>query len=81
VNERDELRLRHALESAEVIAGFVAGVERAGFLANRMLQDAVIRNLEIIGETCVNLSDEVRDVHPEVPWSKATAIRNRLVHG
>jgi uncharacterized protein with HEPN domain len=81
VNERDVLRLRHALEAAELIAEFMAGVERSGFLSNRMLQDAVIRNLEIIGEACVNLSDEVRRGHPELPWAKATAIRNRLVHG
>lgn len=54
MNEPDELRLRHALESAEAIAGFMTGVERSGFLANRMLRDAVIRNLEIIGEAFTN---------------------------
>ena len=47
----------------------------------RMLQDAVIRNLEIIGEACANLTPEFRDSHSEVPWLKASAIRNRLVHG
>lgn len=50
-------------------------------MANRMLQDAVIRNLEVIGEACVNLSSELRDAHPGVPWQRASGIRNRLVHG
>ena len=53
MNERDELRLRHALESSERIASYLTGVGRDAFQANRMLQDAVIRNLEIIGEACV----------------------------
>ncbi len=46
-----------------------------------MLQDAVIRNLEIVGEACVNLSAEFREAHAAVPWLKASGIRNRLVHG
>ena len=81
MNERDELRLRHALEASERIENYMSGVQRDAFQANRMLQDAVIRNLEIIGEACVNLTPEFRDAHPEVPWHKASGIRNRLVHG
>lgn len=81
MNDRDELRLRHALEAADRIATYLSGVDRDSFRANRMLQDALIRNLEIVGEACVNLTPEFRDAHPEVPWHKATGIRNRLVHG
>lgn len=81
MNERDALRLRHILDAAERIASYVAEVERKSFLANPMLQDAVIRNLEIIGEACVNLASEFREAHPHVPWQKASGIRNRLVHG
>ncbi len=81
MNDRDELRLRHVLDAADRIADYLNGTDRDGFLSNRMLQDAVIRNLEIIGEACVNLAPELRDAHPEVPWQKASGIRNRLVHG
>jgi len=81
VNERDGLRLRHALEASERIAGYIAGVQQDAFQSNRLLQDAVIRNLEIVGEACVNLTPEFRDAHAEVPWHRASAIRNRLVHG
>jgi uncharacterized protein with HEPN domain len=81
VNERDELRLRHILDAAERILDYLSGVERDQFLGNRLLQDAVIRNLEIIGEACVNLTPALRDAHPDVPWQRASGIRNRLVHG
>jgi uncharacterized protein with HEPN domain len=81
VNDRDRLRLRHIVDAAERIADYLSGVDRGAFLSNRMLQDAVIRNLEIIGEACVNLTPGFRDAHAGVPWLKASAIRNRLVHG
>lgn len=81
MNQRDELRLRHILEATQRIASYLDGVGRDSFLGNRMLQDAVVRNLEIVGEACVNLSPEFRDAHPEIPWQKASGIRNRLVHG
>jgi len=81
VKERDVLRLRHIVDSAERVAGYLAGVDRAAFLSNPMLQDAVIRNLEVIGEACANLAPELRDAHPGVPWQRASGIRNRLVHG
>jgi len=46
-----------------------------------MLQDAVIRNLEVIGEACVNLSPGLTEANADIPWRKASGIRNRLVHG
>ncbi len=81
MNERDKLRLQHILDAAERVSTYLAGTERQGFMANQMLQDAVIRNLEIIGEACVNLTPDFRDAHAAVPWLKASGIRNRLVHG
>ena len=67
MNQRDELRLRHALEATQRIASYLKGVGRDSFMVNRMLQDAVVRNLEIVGEACVNLTSEFRDAHPEIP--------------
>lgn len=45
-----------------------------------MLLDAVIRNLEIIGEAARNLSDEVKMKYPEVPWKNMIGLRNVLIH-
>lgn len=81
MNDRDRLRLLHILDAAERISVYLSGIGREEFVSNRMLQDAVIRNLEIVGEACVNLTPEFRSSHAEVPWMKASGIRNRLVHG
>lgn len=81
MNERDALRLRHILDAAQRIAAFIEGTDQSAFLSNPMMQDAVIRNLEVIGEACANLSPELVQANASIPWSKASAIRNRLVHG
>jgi len=53
---------------------------KASFLQNRMMQDAVIRNLEIIGEATKRLSPEIREQYSDVPWRKMTGLRDVLIH-
>jgi uncharacterized protein with HEPN domain len=53
---------------------------REPFFQSRMLQEAVIRNLEVIGEASRGLSDECRINHPEVPWKQIAAFRNFVIH-
>ncbi len=50
------------------------------FLADTKTQDAVIRNLEVIGEATRRLSAQVREAHPEVPWKDIAGTRDRLIH-
>ena len=78
--KNDQLYIGHILDSIERIREYVAGRGRADFLEDRMLQDAVVRQLEIIGEASRRLSDEFKRSHPEVPWRDITAMRNRIVH-
>lgn len=67
------------LEAAERIAVYATPGEKA-FLADPMRQDAIIRNLEIIGAAANRLSRELRDAHPEVPWADVIGHRNVLIH-
>jgi uncharacterized protein with HEPN domain len=67
--------LGHIADSIAAIEGFVAG-GRDAFMKERVIQDAVIRNFEIIGEAASRLSPAVR-THPS--WRKAIAFRNRLI--
>ena len=53
---------------------------RDEFFRSRLIQEAVIRNLEIIGEASRGISDELRTQHPEVPWKQIAAFRNFVIH-
>ena len=51
------------------------------FKNNRMLQDAVIREIEIIGEATKNLSMGFRNKHSNIPWRQIAGMRDKLIHG
>jgi uncharacterized protein with HEPN domain len=85
---KDDLRLNdylgHILEAIERIEEYVSDIDELNFLGNRLIQDAVIRNFEIIGEASNNIQKRfpqfVTD-HPELPLSTAYQMRNALSHG
>jgi uncharacterized protein with HEPN domain len=54
---------------------------RAAFMENRMVQDAVVRNLEILGEAVKGVSATTREAHAEIPWKKIAGTRDRVIHG
>jgi uncharacterized protein with HEPN domain len=74
------LPLHDILECMNRIETYTEGVNYDSFCCNQMLIDAVIRNLEIIGEACRNIPDEIRREYPEVPWKKMIGLRNILIH-
>ena len=53
---------------------------RDGFFRSKMVQDAVVRNLEIIGEAVKALAPETRGRAPEVPWRRIAGMRDQLIH-
>ncbi len=77
---RDEsVYLKHIREAIARIESYTAEGRKA-FLKDTMVQDAVIRNLEVIGEAVKNLSSDFRRLPPGVPWRSITALRNVLIH-
>jgi uncharacterized protein with HEPN domain len=50
------------------------------FLADTKTQDAVIRNLEIIGEAVKNISGDLKSVYPDIPWQRIAGMRDRMIH-
>jgi uncharacterized protein with HEPN domain len=75
----DHPYLGHIADSIAAIETYVAG-GREAFMRDRLIQDAVIPNFEIIGEAASRLSAELRG-RESVAWSRIIAFRNRLIHG
>jgi len=76
----DRERLFDILESVERIETQAAR-GRAAFTDDEVAQSAVVRWVEIIGEAARGLTEELRQMHPEVPWRQMVAMRNVLIHG
>jgi len=78
---RDSTRLRHMLEHAEEAVDLAAGTTRASLDANRLLELALTRLVQIVGEAAARVTVETRATLPQVPWPEIVGLRNRLVHG
>ena len=80
--EKDEIYLKHVLDAIESILVYVSGLNKEEFIKieNQMMQDAVIRELEIIGEAVGKLSDDIKRNNPDLPWRNISDMRNKLIH-
>jgi len=72
--------LNDILEGMEQVAEYIAGLTRDEFMQDRKTTDAVVRNLEIVGEASKALSGSLRDRHPEVPWKSLAGVRDKMIH-
>ena len=76
----DTVYLLHILDAIGLIEEYTKGMSENEFLSNSMAHDAVVRQIEIIGEAARNVSDEFQEKHPTLPWIKMIGIRNKIVH-
>jgi uncharacterized protein with HEPN domain len=74
------LFLDDILESVTRIREYTSGMDYDAFLQDPKTQDAVVRNLEIIGEAAGRLPENIRDGAPEIEWRKIVGIRDILAH-
>jgi uncharacterized protein with HEPN domain len=77
--KHDSLYLQHILDAISKIEEYVS-VGYDTFMATSHWQDAVIRQLEIIGEATKNLTDNLRMNHPQIPWKRISGLRDILIH-
>lgn len=76
----DRAYLQHIRDAIDRITNYVAAGEQA-FLSDSKTQDAVIRNLEIIGEAVKSLSVDLKNANADIPWKRIAGMRDQLIHG
>jgi uncharacterized protein with HEPN domain len=79
-SESDRVLLAHMRDCLDRIAEY-ANAERTRFEASRLVQDAVIRNLQTLAESSQRLSSEIKRTEPQIPWRELSGFRNVIVHG
>lgn len=72
--------LNHILDCINKIQTYTIGMDKDEFLNKSLIQDAVIRNLEIIGEAAKHLNQGFRSKYPQIEWKKIAGMRDKLIH-
>ncbi len=75
------LYIQDMIEFGEKVLSYTDGLDQEAFIAETLVYDAALRNLELIGEAATHIPAEVREAHPEIQWRRVIATRNRLAHG
>ena len=76
----DEGFMLDMLLAARKVQRYVAGLTWQDFQMNEVLQDAVVRQVSVIGEAARMVSQDTKDAHQEIPWRRIVGMRHRLIH-
>lgn len=77
---RNIFRLEHVVESINKIESIIKNLSYEQYLEDWIKQDAIVRNIEIIGEAIRNIDEELIAIYPQVSWKEARGMRNILIH-
>lgn len=77
---RDRLYLQHVLDAILRIETYLEDIDRAEFDRTPVVQDAVIRQLQIVGEASKRLSEDLKSSLSAIPWRQVTGMRDKLTH-
>lgn len=77
----DSVYLKHILDAITKIEEYTDKIDSQAFFKNTLIQDGIIRQIEIIGEATKNLSNTLRDKYKDIPWKDIAGMRDKLIHG
>jgi len=81
MSERADIEFANdILEAIQRISRYLGNLSYDDFLKDTKTQDAVIRNIEIIGEAAKGVTEELRAKYPHIPWKSMAGMRDRLIH-
>ena len=80
MHKDDLIRVRHMLDAAREARSFIRNQPRSALDSNRMLVLSLLRSIEVMGEAAAQTTKEFQVAHPNIPWPKIIAMRNRLIH-
>jgi uncharacterized protein with HEPN domain len=78
--KEDIIYIEHILDALKKITEYISGKDEASFLKDSLVQDAVIRQFEVIGEATKRISKDFREKHTSVPWKDMAGMRDVLIH-
>ncbi len=78
--KNDSVFVGHIIDALSKIETYTKGISYQQFMENDMMLDAVLREMQIIGEAAKRLSQEFKDSHPSIPWRAITGFRDKAVH-
>ena len=76
----DKLRVQHILDAITETEKYLTGVSNEDFLSNSEKRFATVKQIEIIGEACNNITGSLKQAHPEIEWSPIRGFRNISIH-
>lgn len=76
----DLVYIEHIQSCIDSILRYAKGLDYDSFLEKQIVQDAIVRQLEIIGEATKRVSTEFRNSNPQIPWKVMAGMRDKLIH-
>jgi len=81
MSDRGDLAFLHDIvEAISAISSYIKDVDYLSFLKDGKTHDAVVRNLEIIGEAAKNIRNPFKKMYPALPWKEMAGVRDKLIH-
>ncbi|MBN2754523.1 MAG: DUF86 domain-containing protein [Candidatus Goldbacteria bacterium] len=78
--KNNNLYIKHIIDSCDRVTEYINGIDYETFKLKNLVIDAVIRQLQIIGEAAKKVSDEMKNSHAEISWKDMAGMRDKLIH-